>query len=614
MYLLARTVTGRRDAALVAALVFACTPYRFTHLAHLQMLMSGWLAVSLWALHRYWATGAWKYLFASGASYVLLSLSNLYLMYFGVLPLAALACVGLLRSQRPLSRTLVHAATVVALVLLTLGPVVHAYYLARHGQGLIRRQDEILQLSAAVEDYARGHTNVWIWRHAGGGSGEHELFPGAAALVLSIAAVVALWRKEPAVRLYAVVALVALVLSLGPAPTAWGHRLPVGGPYGWLLALVPGLDGIRSVTRLNTVVVLALAVLGAFGAARLLDRVRPARRPLAVGALAGLIVLEGWAAPIRTVRFDAAGDPSVRDAYAYLERQPQGAVLEMPIALTDPAKELTYQYMTLIHRHPIVNGHSGYVTPLLAFLFGGHSPFSELDRLGGAIELLRGIRVRYVVVHPEAFEERESGERLVRALQADRLQVIAERRFPRAIVFSLAPPDDRLLPPYATPQASGLALVPSSAILLSASHAPGRLPALLDGDPDSRWLTSVNQRGNEWIEIGLDRPRDIGRLRLQTAERSFGDYPRDLAVDVIEGNQARTVFRGSVLAPFGHGLIADGRYPFIDLALPPNRSQAVRLRQLGSTRTFFWSIHELEVWERATSREGAASGAGENLR
>ncbi len=51
-YLLAREVTGRRDAALVGACAFGFAPYRWAQLPHLQVLFVGWLAVAVWALHR----------------------------------------------------------------------------------------------------------------------------------------------------------------------------------------------------------------------------------------------------------------------------------------------------------------------------------------------------------------------------------------------------------------------------------------------------------------------------------------------------------------------------------------------------------------------------------
>ncbi len=58
MFLLARTLIGRDDAAILAALAFELTPYRFVQTTHLQVLMNGWMPIALWALHRYLATGA----------------------------------------------------------------------------------------------------------------------------------------------------------------------------------------------------------------------------------------------------------------------------------------------------------------------------------------------------------------------------------------------------------------------------------------------------------------------------------------------------------------------------------------------------------------------------
>ena len=36
----------------------------------------------------------------------------------------------------------------------------------------------------------------------------------------------------------------------------------------------------------------------------------------------------------------------------------------------------------------------------------------------------------------------------------------------------------------------------------------------------------------------------------------------------------------------------------MNLPLPPNTSRLIRLRQTGSTPMFYWSFHEVELWER----------------
>ena len=45
-------------------------------------------------------------------------------------------------------------------------------------------------------------------------------------------------------------------------------------------------------------------------------------------------------------------------------------------------------------------------------------------------------------------------------------------------------------------------------------------------------------------------------------------------------------------------LAIDDRRAPVDVDLPPNRTTVLRLRQTGDTRTMFWSVHELGLWER----------------
>ena len=55
MFLLTRALWGRADAAVLAGLAFALTPYRLAQSTHLQVLMNGWMPIGLLALHRYFA-------------------------------------------------------------------------------------------------------------------------------------------------------------------------------------------------------------------------------------------------------------------------------------------------------------------------------------------------------------------------------------------------------------------------------------------------------------------------------------------------------------------------------------------------------------------------------
>jgi hypothetical protein len=46
------------------------------------------------------------------------------------------------------------------------------------------------------------------------------------------------------------------------------------------------------------------------------------------------------------------------------------------------------------------------------------------------------------------------------------------------------------------------------------------------------------------------------------------------------------------------GLIADPLHGPIDIALSPNHASHLRLRQVGSTRIWFWAVDELTFFER----------------
>jgi len=593
MYVLGRTLTGRRDAAVLAALAYAFTPYRVAQFAHLQWLVTGWLPLSLWALHRYFSTGALVFLLGSAAAYLLQSLTSSYLTYFALLPLTAVVVAGMWRTRPPVGRTLAHLAAAAALCALILAPVVLAYARARAEHDFRRPPSEIASLSADLGDYARAHDHVWLWRHARPGTGEHELFPGAVALALAGVAMFTGRRGTASLLpLYAAIAAAALVLSLGPQPTAWGRHFPVRGPYQLLLDVVPGLDGIRAVSRLAVIVLLAVCVLAADGAARVIERLSPGTRPVAISVLAIGIVGEGWAAPIHTVRFEPLAHPDDRAAYAFLRQQRDGgAVLELPMSLADDRRELRYQFLTLWHGHRVVNGSSGYVPPLTQLLGSAdQSPFADVNRLGVAAEFARAIGVRYLVVHRGEFEDQAIEAVLIRQLAHDPRQVAAEQGFGHIVIFTLAD-DVRPAMPAQQP-------IPASAVQARASHSSDRLPLLFDKDRDTRWLSADRQTGHEWIELQLDSPRDVASVRMRVGERSFADYPRELAIEAVEAGGVRTLFQGSVLPQFGRGFAIDQTYPSIDVALPENRARAIRLRQLGTTNRLFWSIHELELWQR----------------
>ena len=312
-------------------------------------------------------------------------------------------------------------------------------------------------------------------------------------------------------------------------------------------------------------------------------------------AACGAILLEGCAAPLTLSPYRPGGSPVERSAYRWLREQPPGAMLELPIAPPDQRHfALDYHAATLLHAHPIVNGgYSGYRSPLQEFLSGPPTPLADATYVGPMLGALRSLGVRYVLLHRNLYDNERAAAQMEDAIHAASEHVDQRREFGPVQAWTLKAHASQV---PAAPAASSP--VPSAAFTATSSASSGRLPLAFDGDPQTRWLSGARQAGNEWIELRFDRPRPVARIDLEIGRRSLADYPRALAIDAVQTDgSVRTVHDGSVLTPLLEALVRDPERVRITIAVPVTQATRLRLRQTGQTRTWFWSIHELTVWE-----------------
>ena len=605
MFVLARHLWGRTDAAALAGLAFALTPYRIAQTTHLQVLMNGWMPLALWALHRYFETGLRRWIAGFAAGYIVLGLSNAYYLYFFLVPLASLLAIEMARPRVPRARIAGDLALAGAAVAAAIAPIAFVFYRLQREMGFERSASELGGLSAQLSDYFRVSTGAWTW---GGvlaqGGGERQLFHGFVILIAAAVGACTLFaipergmggngrtRWTRSVAAYLLMTILAVWLSMGPGP--WR-------PYGLLFDFVPGLNGLRVPARLASVVVLGLAALGGAGLAWILGRLT--RRAAAVAALAigALIVLEGQhgigGAALTDLRA-LTGNTWDRVAYEWLRTSAPGGTLELNITQTDDFQPFTpiYQLRAVQHGHPIVNGYAGWKSQLQELLGGPASPLRDDDRIADVVRGLRAIGVRYVLVHDETFARPADLDRIVTGIRRASDQIAEERHWPGVTAWRLAEP---------AREASigiGRAIDPRE-LTLHASAQEERIALVADGDIETRWLTGEPQTGDEWIDVQLARAADVARVRLESARRSLIDYPRRLAIDAIDrSGTTRTLFDGSIVDRLIEGLAVDERRAPVTIDLPPNRTVRLRIRQTGQSDRW-WSLHELEVWEAAQAR------------
>lgn len=377
MFLLARALTGRSDAALVAALIFTLYPYRFEHYAHLELQMSMWMPLSLWALHRALASGSLRDGLLTGLMFACQTLSSLY---YGLFLAAGMATLGFAlwlsrgRPAAPIAK--LAAGGVLAAVLIS--PVAAAY-IASSGVRGDRETPTVAFYSAKGNDYlaAHGRSRTYQWLTEGA-QPERALFPRITPVVLSAAA---LWPPLSSARIgYAAMLVLAFDGSLGYN----------GQIYPGLRENISPFKGLRVPARFSMLAGVALSVLSAYGAMRLMNR-WPRARLVTTGVLVAAVLIE--ALPVIPLE---AIPPKPPDIYGSLSADAPAVLAEFPMpGVAGTAYDARFIYFSTFHWQKLVNGESGFFPPSYHQLIEKEKDFPS----DAAIEYLKSRGVQYVGVH-----------------------------------------------------------------------------------------------------------------------------------------------------------------------------------------------------------------------
>jgi hypothetical protein len=500
-WLLVRRLTGRADAALIAALAFAF-PLLRTSGQHtfLHMQVSGWVPLCFWALHRYAERPRLLDALAAAAAFTLAVLTSLYFAFVLLVPLVY-AAIAVWRVHRatPGSRAALHAAAGACLVAAVLAPVLVRYQRVAATHAFERTAGESVRYSADVLSYA----SVWHQSALRPFLPEERtvvraLFPGF--VIAALAAAGCVWRRprprleaaaawrwgapaagvilpiatllgapplagtiglgllaaraclplpDTAAGVYGRIAALAFLLSLGPVPTVGGAPMAGDGPHAWSIAALPGAGGLRMPARHAVMVSLALAVLAGLGAARLLDRPALARRRgLVLAAIAVLVIGDGYAGPLPLASFDPRGTSDDRQVHGWIATNGPGPVMHLPIADADFGRQevanasvqLTFHYATLLHGQRTVTGGTDFMPLLGRWLHGEGSPFRAPPDADGALAMLRQLGVRYVLLHRDEFRSDAEAAAYEQEIVHASRHVRARRAFGAIRAFELHQP------------------------------------------------------------------------------------------------------------------------------------------------------------------------------
>ena len=396
-------------------------------------------------------------------------------------------------------------------------------------------------------------------------------------------------------RLHIALLLLAIGLFLGMQPWSLQGE-PVHGLYYYLYKYVPGMDGIRKVSRQACMTTLWFALLASFGLNALLKNVQKVRlRALITFALLATLVFEvrTFPHPLQAVW---AGD-HVPPIYSALAAEPR----ETPVAIT-PVNfgsnlfrghhgMALHNYMAVYHDHRTVNGKSSYIPPAT------HLATVALSRLPHpvALGIIRQLGAGYLLVHGEEYPQ-QSREFLLHALDAldGELETVFKEGDQRLYRFVHGP-----LSLQATPALPVDAVSRSGRTLLAANASVRRgLRLVSDGQKDTMWSTRRAMRRGDFIELSLQQPAQLALVELRNSRRPI-DLPVSYKVEVAAANGGwQTVVERPELQLYRDQVHRPRNFSLrIPLPTEP-RAQRIRISVMQPVPRHAFSIEEAVVWIR----------------
>ena len=391
-FVLAHHMTGSNLGAALAGVIFAFAPYRWAHIPHLQLQLAFALPLSFYFARRLregasvnrvpaipnessrgdaTVTG----IVGLGLSVAAAFGSSGYYAIFLLTALPFVVITELMSAEVTVRFRTMRRLAMAGLIGAAASAPLALPYAGKLQTGTARAFETAEQYSAGWTEYVSSFSKLHFFLP----KAEEPLFPGFVAIALVLVALVASFRKRTALRdewMLAGVGLLGIVLSLGPS----------GGLFSLLFRFFPPYQGLRVPSRAGILFLFAVAVLAAYG----LARIRQKRLRM---ALFVVVAAECYAGPLPW-SFEV---PTIPPIYQHLaDSAESGAVVELPLPHPNHFQDnARYVYRSIFHWRPLVNGYSGFVPP----------SYREAFRVLMRRDLSEGLRtmsskgVRFVLVH-----------------------------------------------------------------------------------------------------------------------------------------------------------------------------------------------------------------------
>jgi hypothetical protein len=459
MFLMVHYWTEHFWASLLSGCLFAFAPIRFGEVGHLQLYNFYWAPLVLLFLDKFLRSKRWGDLGCFAVCYWLAVLSSVYLGWFTTITVGVYILYYMVRIDRGLlSRMMVlrYAVFIVASLIILI-PFHLPYYVIQRQWGFSTSLQECIYWAAdPLLNYLSPpylFNNAYLslvqsyFPRVHHPRNQQMLFPGLVFGFLVVAGSLPGAKCFPTgrllqlQRLFRLVLISSLLLSLGPFLVILGRETGLPLPYLVFYYLMPGFQAMRVPGRFALMGVLAASVLAAPGFLKASEflRGRWSHRQVWTHGFQDLLALFWIGLFILELGFKPlplASIPSgqrIPEVYRWLAtRQLDGPIVELPLGQSFWAA-LKYMYFSTYHWLPIIHGASRFLPPTHAQLNTELSAFPSRK----AAELLSAMGVKGLVLHTDQLEPQEATRWRYADLADIGLEEVA--RFDADVVYKLSP-------------------------------------------------------------------------------------------------------------------------------------------------------------------------------
>jgi hypothetical protein len=420
MFVLARHLLKSDGSAFIAGLVYGYWPYRLSDYDHPNMISTEWLPLTLLCIILLVRRrGEVRYALLGGGLLALTGLSRWQMLLPTSIAIGIYLLFSMLFEREYWSWRLVGMLGLVPLVVALLVavpfyPLAHDLITGVASERLylgeeVEKQTDLLAyfvppihhpLAPLFDGLRYVHSPMRF---------SFSAFVGYSVFAIVVLAVIRCWQVA---RLWAVLALAAFLLALGPVLRLNYHFYPaVPMPYrlvGWLAPV----RWLRYPHRFNTLLALPVAMLVGYGAFALRERLVRRRAVLLWGILSALILFEYFNVPLATIQATA---PVFYQMIAQEDRD--FAVLDLPLGRD---KGDYYMFYQTVHGRPIVEGNTARPQPYM-FDFIDSSPLLHAlreeesaerypDDTSRQLAVLADAGIHYVVMHKQFVDLDQLGD------------------------------------------------------------------------------------------------------------------------------------------------------------------------------------------------------------